>query len=103
MRPPPPPETRIGSPASRQLIIEVSGLSPKTMTTSVVQDALRAHLGSTKFVPLPTRATVVLVLHNFHTMLSCLRRFENHLCTPGAFAHVKNPRLCMLFAANLHL
>ena len=47
--------------------------------------------------------TVVLVLHNFHTMLSCLRRFENHLCTLGAFAHVKNQRLCMLVAGNLHL
>ena len=47
--------------------------------------------------------TIVLVLHNFHTMLSCLRRFENHLCTPGAFAHVKNPRLCILVAGYLHL
>ena len=47
--------------------------------------------------------TVVLVLQNFHTMLSGLRTFENHLCTLGAFAHVKNPRLCMLVAGNLHL
>ena len=42
----------MGSPASRQLTIEVSGLSSETMTTSAVKDALRAHLGSTEFVPL---------------------------------------------------
>ena len=52
---------------------------------------------------LATHVTVVLVLHNFHTMLSCLRRFENHLCTAGAFAHVKNLSLCMLVAEYLHL
>ena len=44
----------MGSPASRQLIIEVSGLSPETMTTSAFRDALRAHLGSVQFVPLPS-------------------------------------------------
>ena len=52
-KPPPPPlEARVGSPASRQLTIEVPGLSPETMTTSAVRDAVRAHLGSTKFVVL---------------------------------------------------
>ena len=35
-----------------------------------------------------SHVSVVLILHNFHTMPSCLRRFENTLCTPGAFAHV---------------
>ena len=45
---PPPPETRMGSSAYRQLTIEVSGLSPETMTTTAVPDALRAHLGSAK-------------------------------------------------------
>ena len=38
----------MGYPASRQLTIEVSGLSPETMTTAAVRDALRAHLGSAR-------------------------------------------------------
>ena len=42
----------MGSPASRQLTIEVSGLSPETMTTAAVRDALRAHLGSARQIPL---------------------------------------------------
>ena len=49
--PAPSPEARMGSPASRQLVIEVSGLNPETMTTATVRDALRAHLGSTNFIP----------------------------------------------------
>ena len=64
---------------------------------------MRGGQGAGREVIIPTHVTVVLVLHNFHTMFSCLRRFENHLCTLGAFAHVKNPRLCMLVAGNLHL
>ena len=52
--PAPPPETRMGSPASHQLIIEVSGHSPETMTTMAIRDALQAHLGSAKHVPLPS-------------------------------------------------
>ena len=52
--PPPPRATRMGSPDSCQLIIEVCGLSPETMSSSAVRDTLRVHLGSTKFVPLPS-------------------------------------------------
>ena len=42
----------MGPPASRQLTIHVSSLSPETMTTTAVPDALRAHLGSAKHDPL---------------------------------------------------
>ena len=42
----------MGSPASRQLSVRVSGLSPETMTSAAVQDALRAHLGSARQIPM---------------------------------------------------
>ena len=35
-QPPPPPWMRMGTPASRQLTIEVSGLRPETLTTTAV-------------------------------------------------------------------
>ena len=40
----------MGSPASCQLVIEVSVLNPETITTVAVRNALKAHLGSTKSV-----------------------------------------------------
>ena len=49
--PPPPPRRAWAPPASRQLTIEVYGLSPDTMTTTAVREALRAHLESAKHVP----------------------------------------------------
>ena len=41
-------------PASRQLIIEVSGLTQETMTTRAFRDSLWAQLGSAKHIPLPS-------------------------------------------------
>ena len=68
----------MGSPASRQLVIDVSGQNPETMTTIAVRDALRAHLGSTKFIP-----------------RHCLQRGYESSLLSGCVAHIHgkpNPR-----------